>query len=507
MSLFNRRTFLERGLQAGAAAGLADLAFLQRLPAVSAAQAREGAQRVHLEPDIEPLVRVIEDTPRAKVLDAVADQIRAGAGYQDLLAAVFLAGVRGIQPRPVGFKFHAVLVINSAHLASLASPERERWLPLFWAIDNYKVSQARNKQEGDWSMAPVEEGKLPPLTQAHANFTRAMDQWDETGTDRAVAALARQAGAGEVLELFFRYGARDFRDIGHKAIYVANATRTLNAIGWRHAEPVLRSLAYALLQHEGDNPANRDGEPDRCGRENLERLKQIPADWLQGKPDSAVTGTLLHSMRTASAADASNECVELLKKKVHPASIWDGLFLSAGELLMRQPGIVGIHCVTSVNALHYAYQQSGVPDTRKLMLLQAAAFLAQFRARMESGLKKERQLDTLEKVAVKPGAEGISEILTDVGKDPMLAARKMLTLADEGGTTPLAYMTAARRLIFTKGNDSHDYKFNSAALEDFYHVSPAWRSRYLASSLFHQHGMLDKDNQLIEKARAAVART
>ena len=93
MSLFSRRTFLERGLQVGAAAGLADLTFLQRLPAVSAADVREGAQRVHLEPDIEPLVRVIEDTPRPKVLDAVADQIRAGAGYQDLLAAVFLVGV------------------------------------------------------------------------------------------------------------------------------------------------------------------------------------------------------------------------------------------------------------------------------------------------------------------------------------------------------------------------------------------------------------------------------
>jgi len=110
-------------------------------------------------------------------------------------------------------------------------------------------------------------------------------------------------------------------------------------------------------------------------------------------------------------------------------------------------------------------------------------------------------------VAVKPGNEGISEILTDVSKDPMLAARKLLSLAEEGGITPLAYMTAARRLIFTKGNDSHDYKFSSAALEDFYHVSPAWRNRYLASSLFHQHGMLDKDNQLIEKARTAVART
>ena len=507
MSLFNRRRFLERGLQAGAAAGIADLAFLHRLPAVSAAEAREGAQRVHLEPDIEPLVRVIEDTPRAQVLDAVADKIHAGAGYQDLLAAVFLAGVRGIQPRPVGFKFHAVLVINSAHLASLASPERERWLPLLWAIDNFKASQETNRKEGNWSMAAVEEGVLPPLSQAHARFTQAMDQWDETGADRAVAALARQAGAGEVMELFYRYGARDFRDIGHKAIYVANATRTLNAIGWRHAEPVLRSLAYALLQHEGDNPANRDGEPDRSGRENLERLKQIPADWQQGKRDSTVAATLLHSLRTSSAADASSECVELLKKKIHPSSIWDGLFLCGVELLMQQPGIVGIHCVTSVNALHYAYQQSGVDQTRQLTLLQAAAFLAQFRARMGAGLKKERQLDTLEKVSVKPGADGVAEVLNDVSKDPLLAARKLLALAEEGGPTALAYMAAARRLIFTKGNDSHDYKFSSAALEDFHHVSPAWRNRYLAASLFHQHGSQDKDNQLIAKARAAVART
>jgi hypothetical protein len=34
-----------------------------------------------------------------------------------VLAALLLAGVRNIQPRPVGFKFHAVLVVNSAHLA------------------------------------------------------------------------------------------------------------------------------------------------------------------------------------------------------------------------------------------------------------------------------------------------------------------------------------------------------------------------------------------------------
>src|ERR671934_174829 len=78
------------------------------------------------------------------LLVPVAAEVRRGTSYQRLLAAVFLAGVRGIQPRPVGFKFHAVLVINSAHLAALAAPDQDRWLPLFWSVDNYKGSQAQN---------------------------------------------------------------------------------------------------------------------------------------------------------------------------------------------------------------------------------------------------------------------------------------------------------------------------------------------------------------------------
>ena len=67
-----------------------------------------------------------------------------------ILAGLFLAGVRGIQPRPVGFKFHAVLVVNSAHLASIASPDEHRWLPIFWALDHFKSSQAADVREPSW---------------------------------------------------------------------------------------------------------------------------------------------------------------------------------------------------------------------------------------------------------------------------------------------------------------------------------------------------------------------
>src|SRR5439155_19772192 len=127
----------------------------------------------------------------------MAERIRGGTSYQQLLGAGMLGGVRGIRTRPVGFQLHAVLVVNSAHLAAQAARDQDRWLPLFWAIDNFKSSQARNRQVGDWVMPPVEDAQLPGAAQAAQRFRDAMDNWDEAGDDRAVAALARTAGANE----------------------------------------------------------------------------------------------------------------------------------------------------------------------------------------------------------------------------------------------------------------------------------------------------------------------
>jgi hypothetical protein len=203
--------------------------------------------------------------------------------------------------------------------------------------------------------------------------------------------------------------------------------------------------------------------------------------------------------------------VELLQKGIHPASIWDGLFLTAGELIMRQPGIIGIHCVTSTNALHFAYQTTASDETRRLLMLQSAAFLPMFRQLMISRAPDHKladvRIDRVEKAELTgdPG-QAVEEIFAAVSKDRLLAARKTLALMDGDSRRFPSLVTAAERLIFSKGNDSHDYKFSSAALEDYYHVTAPWRARYAASSMFNLKGIGDRDNDLIERTRAALAR-
>jgi len=495
-----RREFLRASATTGVGAVLGGLA----LPRVSAVETKLASNSVRFDDSIEPLVRLLEDTPRNKTIEEVVSRIKKGASYREVLAALLLAGVRNVQPRPsVGVKFHAVLVVNSAHLASLSSPEQDRWLPIMWAIDNFKSSQARDVREGDWTMAAVDESKVPSTEKARAEFIDAMDKWDAERADHAVAGLSRTAGANEIFELFAHYGIRDFRSIGHKAIFVANAYRTLQCIGWQHAEPVLRSLAYALQNHQGQpNPAESDLAADRPWRANQERVKKIREHWQTGRIDDGAAKALVKTLRVGSPDDACEHLVEIINSGVSPQSVYDALFLQAGELLMRQPGIVSLHAVTSTNAFNYAYRTVADAETRKMALLQNAAFLPLFRGEMQDRNKvNDRSI-----VEMEPGSESsdLEGIFGQVGPKSQAAAESALRYLSSGNSAE-AFMDEARRYIFLKGNDSHDYKFSSAVLEGYYQISPQWRDRYLAASVFKMRGASGRDNGIVDRIRTALA--
>jgi hypothetical protein len=499
-----RRSFLRLTGAVGALTTIGDLRFLGDLPSVSAAEAALDPKVVRFAPEIEPLVRLLEDTPRERVLEEVASRVRKGLPYRDVLAALQLAGVRNIQPRPVGFKFHAVLVVNSAHLASLASPDSDRWLPIFWAVDQFKSSQAQDVKEGNWTMGPVDEKAVPAPDKARQAFIEAMESWDEAAVDVAAVGVARSGSAHDAFELFARYGMRDFREIGHKAIYVANSFRTLEVIGWQHAEPVLRSLGYALVDTLRDgNPSKKDLPADRPFRKNVPAAKSIRGDWLNGKPSSDATGEVLRTVRDGSAADASAKVIELLNKGVAPQSIFDGVFEGAGELLMRTPGILALHATTFTNAMYYAFQHCHNDNTRRLLLLQNAAFIPLFRAQQQGS---KVCIDELEPAKLESkGEEAVAEIFADASRNDtrLNASRKILSYLQNKGDVRLLADTA-RRLIFLKGNNSHDYKFSSAVLEDYEHLSPPWRDRFLAASVFNLRGSGDNDTDLVKRIRSAL---
>ena len=504
-----RRQFVQSAATGGALLGLGDFGFLDQLPKVSAQETKLKSNLVQLQPEIEPVVRLLEETPRGSLIETVAQQIQSGLSYRDLLASLLLAGVRNVQPRPaVGFKFHSVLVVNAAHLASLSSPQNQRWLPIFWALDYFKSTQAQDVKEGDWHMVPVKESLVPPPEKASAAFDEAMRTWDVEAADVAIAGLVRSRGAQEIYERLFRLGARDFRSIGHKAIFVANSYRTLQCIGWQHAEPVLRSLVYALLNHRGEsNPLKSDHAADRPWRSNIKRAAQFRSDWTTGKPEDSATLDMLATLRTGTPEQASDQVLTLINKGIHPQSIWDGLLLGGGELLFRQRGIVALHALTTANALYYAWQATGNDNTRRMLLLQCAAFLPMFRDAMKSrGSVRNFPIESLSGsgFSSKQSEEQLAELYQNVSRDRDQAANQTFTALQQKKVGAKQIIDTGRLLIFNKGTNAHDYKFSSAVLEDFYHVSPQWRPHFLAAGVFNLRGSGDRDNALVGRIRSAL---
>src|SRR5437879_3455701 len=207
---------------------------------LSRADAQRTPAAVKFRPEMEQLISLIENTPREKCAEVAVEQLRRGVSYRQLLAALFLAGVRNVNPRPPGFALHCVFVIYSSHLISLEAPADSRLLPLFYALDDFKAAQERDAKApaGDFTMRAM-RGQLPGLDRAAAELSAAMESWDIERAERAVVSLARNRSAAEIFAMLWRYGARDYRNIGHKAIFVANTFRTLQAIRSHQAQPVL----------------------------------------------------------------------------------------------------------------------------------------------------------------------------------------------------------------------------------------------------------------------------
>jgi hypothetical protein len=484
---------------------------------LSRADAEITPEVMKFRPEIEPLVGLIERTPREKCAEMAVEQLRGGVSYRQFLAALFLAGVRNINPRPPGFALHCVFVVHSAHLISLEAPADARLLPLFYVLDDFKVSQERDARQpaGDYTMRDI-RGSLPSAERAAAELSSAMEAWDPERAERAVVTLARHRTGGEVFNLLWRYGARDYRNIGHKAIYVANACRTLHAIGWQYAEPVLRSLVLSLLDFGRQQQMNGYALDDQCYVGNLKRLKEAASRlsdaWAAENPDPAATRRIVATIRESTPDEACAEVVgQLVKGKVRPAPVWDAVHLAAAELRMRARGsaaLASIHAVTSANALHYAYLTAPDPQDRLLLLLQAVGWIGQFRT--WAGTRPD-SLRPLQITDMEPGADsapleqGLSETFAGIPSKPDASAARVFRLARDLPARQ-AFLAGALRLASAKADEVHYYKYLAALIEDVPLVSPEWQPHLLAAMVYYLKGANDPEPVPSKRAREALRR-
>jgi len=508
-----RRRFLQT--VAGAASlGLPNLPLLGELAAFGA---EPPPATMRFGPDLEPVVRLIEETSRDKCVAVFIDQLRRGLPYRRFLAAVFFAGVRRHRSH------HDVYKIHSVHQVSLDARPEERLLPLFWALHGYK----KHQEDFPRSLLTELKGALPAPEKAGVELADAMERSDANRAERALVALARNQGARQTLEQLWVYGLRNLGAGGHAAILVANCFRALETIGWQEAEQALRFMVQDLYLLNAV-------KPDLHWQSNAEHadrhLDKLPPTWGAGKADAAATRELFALLREGKAEPACELTVKQLLRGVSGQALWDAVHLATAELMVRHKSGWGLasrplHANTSTNALHYAFRTCINPRTRLLALLQAVAWAA---GRTRGDLADLRDVKIAELSAAKLPAkaeDAVAEVFALLpsrtyrwdaeGKKAVLgygkreeadeACRKVFVLARQRPEVVPLFLQAAHSWLCRKANDdAHEYKFLAAILEDAAWVSPAWQPHLLAASVHYFHGKQTPDNPVMQHVQEAL---
>jgi hypothetical protein len=451
---------------------------------------------------VEGLLQWLEESPRERIPRDLVRMIRAGLRYGDLLAALCLAAVRNVQPYPhVGHKYHSFMVLRSIDSVTAQLPSADRWLPIAWAADYFKDTQAQERAAGGWHLPASRTVSVGDRETARHALVTALDNWDRDAADTIIAAYAQAARAEEIFPVLFAYGARDLRAIGHKPITVSNAHSLLALLGSAHAEPILRSTVAALQNSEGDpDPASHDLQPDRAWRKNRAQSREIPQSWKQGRDDAGARRELRASLYRVSEEEAGAVVVELLRQGISPEAIWQVLFAMASELLLREPSVVAVHAQTTANALHYAYRVCENEQTQQLMLLQCAAFIAMFRT-LVNATQSDFSLEALPPLPLDgTGPAAIAEIFTDVSAGHRLqAARKCLAYLQNGGTADALIAMARHHLVYHAA-EPHDYKFSEAVFDNYSHLAAsAWRGRLLSAGMAYFKGPANRPGPVVEE--------
>jgi hypothetical protein len=510
MPRIERRTFLGRFAAAASSAALVDLSFLAPLSHATASSTALDSELVRFGPELDPLLKLIEVTPLDRCVPEFIKQLESGLSYERFLAVLFLEALRSGDA-------HQVCQVHSCHQISSAARIEERLLPLFWAL--YRL-----RKELDVPGTRREQKTLPaalPKPDRAASILRdALCDADADLAERAAVVLARTVGARQAMSRLWEFAGHSIHSLGHDAIVLANSWRTLDTMGWQHAEIALRYATRGLGLHRGD----RTYAPNLARVERF--LPRLPADWTSLGANRNATLEVYALLRQGNADSAcALICSQLQAGKVKAGAVWDAIHLSAADYIFRysrggtEIGGNKIHAITATSALRFGFSLIDSQSIRLLNLLQAASWVADFFVTDSMKDGRLRDMNLVELVAERQQQQtAIADVFAHLPYkaneyyqkklDERIASdeacRMAFTLLSDP-TNERVFLRTARSLLCIKASlDPHDIKYPAAAFEDAFLASAEWRPYLLASSVHALHGTKSDDTPVLVQAREAL---
>ncbi|HEY2585105.1 MAG TPA: hypothetical protein VGI81_05010 [Tepidisphaeraceae bacterium] len=360
MAMHSRREFLTdvgRGMiVASVGAALAADMGLSRAEA-----AGEAAESLDFGP-MEPLVRLMQETPVNRLLPVLVEKMKSGVELKRLVAAAALANARTFGGEDyVGF--HTMMALAPAFHMSAELPEANRALPILKVL--YRNTNRIQEHGGRPSevLHPVEQGNGSQNGATPESLRAAVRAKDRAQAEQAYATIAAHSPEDALNAVLM--SVEDRPEV-HRVVLPYRAWDLLDLIGKEHAQTLLRqSVRYCLAF---GHPGTSAGDPPKL----LPRIfdehhlhdatpgqRDVEDAWIEKMSQTIFAGTPQQAADAAAAALADG---------IAPDAVGHAISLAANQLILRDVGrtahdevafkpigsvhgdSIGVHACDSANA-------------------------------------------------------------------------------------------------------------------------------------------------------------
>ena len=312
---------------------------------------------------LEPLVRLMQETPVEQLLPKLVAELRAGTELKTLVAAGAMANARTFGGEDyVGF--HTIMALApSLHMAQELSTEQQP-LPVFKVL--YRNTKRIQEHGGRKSevLHPVQPMAVPEGRVGGEVLREEMRNKDVDAAERTFAAIA--AGSPEDAFNQLLYAVQDHTEV-HRVVLPHRAWDLMGLIGKEQAHTLLRQSVRYCVRAESDHWSGGN-EPRELLPKMLDEYKLLGRAPGERRAEDKWVDELSQTIFKSTGEQAAAAVGAALAEGMAPADIGEAITLAANQLILRDMGrtpymevpgkpigsvhgdSIGVHACDSANA-------------------------------------------------------------------------------------------------------------------------------------------------------------
>lgn len=335
---------------------------------------------------LEPLVRLMQETPVERLLPVLVKQLESGTSLTRLATAAALANARSFGGEDyVGF--HTMMALAPAVHMSAELPEALRPLPIFKVLyRNTNRIQEHGGRAAEVLKAVKPAGALPAGLAGGEAVRDAVRRMQVNEAEAAFAALARSSAEDALNDVLT--AVEDGTDV-HRVVLPYRAWDMLGLIGKEHAHTLLRQSVRYCVKSETINHSERAFEPRRALAAMFDRYKLLDRQPGSRTVDDAWVDKTAMSIFEGTPGHAADLAAAALADGVAPDALGEAICLAANQLILRDFGrtpneevagkpigsvhgdSIGVHACDSANAWRNLARAGNARNTFACLILGA----------------------------------------------------------------------------------------------------------------------------------------